>query len=81
MTRKLLLALSLVSALALAFVASAPTTEAAPGPNCVYYSDAGKTNAVGWFGKDCCNNIVARGVKTSFYTCSTACLICYPPPR
>ena len=61
------------------FAASSAT--AASGSNCTYYSDASKTTVVGQFGKDCCNNNVAWGTKTSYSTCSSACFICYPPPR
>lgn len=65
----------------LTFFAAQTTASAAPAGNCTYYSDASKTTVVGQFGKDCCNNTVAWGVKTSYYTCSSACFICYPPPR
>jgi hypothetical protein len=36
---------------------------------------------VGQFGYDCCNNPVAWGIKTAYAQCSSACFICYPPPR
>ncbi len=65
--------------LVLALWASAPVADAAT--NCTYYSDASHTTVVGEFGIDCCNNHVARGHKTQFSFCSSACLICYPPPR
>jgi hypothetical protein len=55
--------------------------QAAAGTNCTYYSNASHTTVVGEFGIDCCNNHVARGVKTQFYTCSSACLLCVPPPQ
>ncbi|MFL6196047.1 MAG: DUF6289 family protein [Thermoanaerobaculia bacterium] len=61
------------------FAASSAT--AAPAGNCTYYSDASKTTVAGQFGKDCCNNTVAWGTRTSYYSCSSACFICYPPPR
>jgi len=70
--------LLLIPALALAIAASVPTAEAAS--NCTYYSNANKNVVVGQFGRDCCNNNVARGYKTAYSTCSSACLICYPPP-
>jgi hypothetical protein len=54
---------------------------AAAGSNCTYYSDASHTTVVGRFGRDCCNNNVAWGVKTQFSSCSSACLICFPPPQ
>ncbi|HEV8579258.1 MAG TPA: DUF6289 family protein [Thermoanaerobaculia bacterium] len=77
--RKALLA-TLVLAVAIFAATFVPASEAAPAGNCTYYSDAGHTTVVGQFGKDCCNNVVAWGVKTSFYSCSSACFICYPPP-
>lgn len=54
--------------------------QAAPGSNCTYYSNASKTTVVGKFGKDCCNNTVAWGVKTQWSTCG-GCFVCTPPPR
>jgi len=57
-----------------------PTTEAAPAGNCTYYSNASHTTVVGQFGKDCCNNPVAWGTRTSFYSCG-GCFVCFPPPR
>lgn len=59
---------------------AANTSNAAPAANCIYYSDASKTTVVGKFGKDCCNNTIAWGTRTSFYECSNACLVCVPPP-
>jgi Family of unknown function (DUF6289) len=55
-------------------------TPAAPSGNCTYYSDASHTTVVGKFGKDCCNNTVAWGVKTQFSVCG-GCFVCFPPPR
>lgn len=76
--RKALLAVLLLAAAS--FSASyTPVSEAAT--NCTYYSDASHTTVVGRFGRDCCNNQIAQGVKTQFSECSSACLICYPPPR
>jgi len=49
------------------------------GGSCTYYSDASGTTEVGWYGKDCCNNTVARGVKTAFYTCG-GCFLCETRP-
>ncbi|HEY9420954.1 MAG TPA: DUF6289 family protein [Thermoanaerobaculia bacterium] len=60
---------------------AASTTSAAPAGNCTYYSSASKTQVVGQFGKDCCNNTVAWGVRTSYYQCSQACFLCVPPPQ
>ena len=57
----------------------APVSEAASGSNCSYFSDPGHTTLVGRFGRDCCNNNVAWGVKTAFSECSSACLLCTPP--
>ena len=53
---------------------------AAPGANCTYYSNASHTTVVGKFGRDCCNNAVAWGIKTQFSTCG-GCFVCFPPPR
>jgi hypothetical protein len=55
------------------------STEAAPAGNCTYYSDATRTTVVGKFGKDCCNNVIAWGTRTSFFQCG-GCFICTPPP-
>ena len=59
---------------------TASPAPAAASSNCTYYSDASKTTVVGKFGKDCCNNNVAWGVKTKWSTCG-GCFICFPPPR
>ena len=59
---------------------TASPAPAAPSGNCTYYSNASKTTVVGQFGKDCCNNNVAWGVKTKWSTCG-GCFICFPPPR
>ena len=64
----------------LTFFAVQTTANAAPAGNCIYDRDASTTTVVGKFGKDCCNNTIACGVRTSYYTCSSACFICYPPP-
>ena len=77
--RALLMAL-LIPMLAVAVWVSAPPAADA-ATNCTYYSDASHTTVVGRFGTDCCNNHVAWGFKTQFSECSSACLICYPPPR
>ena len=61
-------------------VLTVPSGEAAPAGNCTYYSNASHTTVVGQFGKDCCNNTVAWGVKTKFSVCG-GCFICFPPPR
>lgn len=60
---------------------AASTTSAAPAGNCIYYSDSSYTTVVGKFGKDCCNNTIAWGTRTSYYQCSQGCFICYPPPQ
>jgi hypothetical protein len=75
---------SILAALLLAaatFASNTAPVSAAPAGNCTYYSSASKTTVVGQFGKDCCNNNIAWGTRTSYYTCSPACFICYPPPR
>jgi hypothetical protein len=56
-----------------------PTSEAAPGRNCTYYSDASRTTVVGQYGYDCCNNSVAWGSKTAYSACG-GCFVCTPPP-
>jgi hypothetical protein len=76
--RKLTLA-ALVAG-ATAFAATTAPTQAATSSNCTYYSDASHTTVVGQYGKDCCNNTVAWGVKTQYSVCG-GCFICYPPPR
>ena len=58
-----------------------PVTEAASAANCIYYNNAAHSTIVGKFGKDCCNNHLAWGVKTAYSTCSDACIICTPPPQ
>ncbi|HET9209010.1 MAG TPA: DUF6289 family protein [Thermoanaerobaculia bacterium] len=75
--RKLTLAALVAGATAFA-AATSPTTAAAAS-NCTYYSDASHTTVVGQYGKDCCNNTVAWGVKTQYSVCG-GCFICYPPP-
>jgi hypothetical protein len=79
--RRVLVLAFLVAVLTFALTVTAPVSNASTGSNCTYYSDASHTTVVGEFGKDCCNNIVARGHKSSFFVCSSGCLICYPPPR
>jgi len=81
--RRAIFATVMVGVMVLAVTAlSISPAPAAPGfgSNCTYYSDASHTTVVGKFGKDCCNNTVAWGVKTSFKVCG-GCFICYPPPR
>ncbi|KYF89952.1 DUF6289 family protein [Sorangium sp. So ce296] len=58
----------------------APSSEAAPGANCIYYSDESHTTVVGKYGRDCCNNQIAWGTKTQHYECG-GCFLCTPPPR
>jgi hypothetical protein len=72
----LLLGVIVVAVMALT-VSPAP---AAPGANCTYYNNASHTTVVGQFGRDCCNNPVAWGIKTKFSSCG-GCFICFPPPR
>lgn len=64
----------------LTFFAVQTTANAAPAGNCIYYNNANHDVVVGKFGKDCCNNTIAWGVRTSYYDCSPGCFICYPPP-
>ena len=77
--RKTILAALLMGAASFA-ATTAPVSEAAPAGNCIYYSSPAKTTVVGKFGKDCCNNTIAWGTRTSYYECSQGCFICYPPP-
>jgi hypothetical protein len=77
--RRLLVLTFLVAVLTFALTVTAPVSNAAAGSNCTYYSDASHTTVVGQFGKDCCNNTVAWGVKTAYSVCG-GCFICYPPP-
>ena len=79
--RRIFVLTFLVAVLAFALTVTAPVTQASSGTNCTYYSDASHTTVVGEFGRDCCNNTVARGHKSPYYVCSSGCLICYPPPR
>jgi hypothetical protein len=79
--RRILALAFLVAVLTFALTVTAPVSSAASGSNCTYYSDASHTTVVGEFGKDCCNNIVARGHKSPYSVCSSACLLCVPPPR
>ena len=79
--RRAFLATVLLGVIALSVLAlTVSSTPAAPGANCTYYSNASHTTVVGQFGRDCCNNVVAWGVKSKFYVCG-GCFICYPPPR
>ena len=55
-------------------------TQAAPTSNATYYSSGSHTTIVGQFGKDCCNNTVAWGIKTKFVVYG-GCFTCTPPPR
>jgi hypothetical protein len=78
--RRAVLAACPLAVMAFTMTVGAPVTSAAPAGNCTYYSDASHATVVGEFGKDCCNNVVARGYRTSYYVCG-GCFICYPPPR
>jgi len=48
--------------------------------NCEYYNNASHSIVVGRFGYDCCNNPVAWGKKSKFYSCG-GCFPCIPPPQ
>jgi len=72
------LVLAVISVAILAFLV--PPIEAAPAGNCTYYNNANHSNVVGQFGYDCCNNYVAWGKRTSYYSCG-GCFLCIPPPR
>ena len=74
-------AAAMLGAMVFAIVAlSVSPAPAAPGSNCTYYNNAAHTTIVGQFGKDCCNNPVAWGIKTQYSVCG-GCFICFPPPR
>ena len=75
-----LFALVAVNGFAGSPVVSHDRNDLAAGSNCTYYSEASKTNIVGRYGKDCCNNTVAWGQKTKWSTCG-GCFPCTPPPR
>ena len=76
--RRSILASVVVGAVAFAVLAlTASPAPAAPTSNCTYYNNAAHTTVVGQFGRDCCNNAVAWGIKTQFKTCG-GCFICYP---
>ena len=79
--RRALLATVLLCVTAVTILAlTASPAPAAGSSNCTYYSNASKMTVVGRFGKDCCNNNVAWGVKTQWSTCG-GCFVCLPPPR
>jgi len=79
--RRAMLATLLLSVMAFAIVMLAiPTTQAAPSGNCTYYSSGSYTTVVGQYGRDCCNNAVAWGIKTKWSQCG-GCFVCLPPPR
>ena len=73
-----LLATLALTALFVVVLLAAPSVQAAPAGNCTYYNNANHSTVVGQFGKDCCNNPVAWGVKTRYSTCG-GCFICFPP--
>jgi hypothetical protein len=79
--RRILVLTFLVAVLTFALTVTAPVSSAATGSNCTYYDNANHDHVVGELGKDCCNNTVARGVKSPYSVCSSACLLCVPPPR
>jgi len=56
-----------------------PVAQAASSSNCTYYSNGSYSTVVGQFGRDCCNNPVAWGIKTQFKQCG-GCFVCFPPP-
>ena len=79
-SRFALAALTAGATIVATLIALASSSEAAAPSNCTYYSDWSRSVVVGRFGKDCCNNKIAWGVKTAYAECSSACLICVPPP-
>lgn len=79
--RRTIFATLVLSVVVLAvIVLSIPANQAAPAGNCTYYNNANHSKVVGQFGYDCCNNRVAWGVRTAYYSCG-GCFICFPPPR
>lgn len=79
--RRAVFASVVLGAVAFAVLAlTASPAPAAPSGNCTYFNNAAHTTVVGKFGKDCCNNPVAWGVKTQFSSCG-GCFVCVPPPR
>ena len=79
--RRTVFASMLMGVIIFAVVAlSVSPAPAAPAGNCTYYNNAAHQTVVGQFGKDCCNNPVAWGVKTKWSSCG-GCFICFPPPR
>ncbi len=76
--RRILVLAFLVAVLTFALTVTAPVSNASPS-NCTYYNNAAHSTVVGQFGKDCCNNNVAWGVKTQFSQCG-GCFFCVPPP-
>lgn len=78
-TRILLIATLFVVGLVFGMAVQSPSN-AAPTSNATYYNNAAHTTVVGQFGKDCCNNNVAWGVKTQ-YVVYGGCFVCFPPPR
>ena len=77
--RRILVLAFLVAVLTFALTVTAPVSNAASSSNCTYYNNAAHTTVVGQFGKDCCNNTIAWGVKTQYSVCG-GCFICFPPP-
>ncbi len=78
--RRALLTLAAFGLLTLGFVLANPAPQAQAASNCTYYSNGSYTTVVGRYGRDCCNNPVAWGVKTKFSICG-GCFPCTPPPR
>ena len=74
------IAAAMLGAMVFAVVAlSVSPAPASSGSNCTYYNNAAHTTVVGQFGKDCCNNPIAWGIKTKYSSCG-GCFICFPPP-
>jgi len=76
--RKLVLVLVMI---AVAALATAPTTEAIQNKLCTYYNNDQHSQIVGQRGKDCCGNPVSWGTTSSFFECHQEYCVWCPPPE
>jgi hypothetical protein len=72
---------ALVAVLLLAAALGTASVPADASSNCTFYNNAAHSQVVGQIGYDCCNNYIQWGTTSAYKVCSTACFICYPPPR
>ena len=75
--RRAIFALALAAFAITGLTATAPATEAAFNGVCDYYDSQG--NQVGRFGKDCCGNPIAWGVRTDKANCYVEVCVWCPP--